>query len=326
MKLQALLGAVSPVHFMAVYYCKLPYASAGGCATAAALGTWDVIGELLAHPDVDPIVARGSERWTGPPPRNSTEARALVEQGYTCGIRRAHRCHAALNALAADFRSDFAAPIDVHLYCTPAEQPGFSWHYDAEEVFVLQTAGSKEWSLRKNTVNPWPLVETLPDDMHHEREIMPLMRCTLQAGDWLYIPGGYWHATRALEESISLSVGIKAPAALDILDSLRPTLAQSLLWRQRLPPLGAAGGIDRHELALRFRTLLDELAADLNRMLHREETIAELIGTLSQSPQFCHDKLDRPPHALMTTSIQVARAQNQTSPPPLHSSPARGEC
>ena len=37
---------------------------------------------------------------------------------------------------------DFAAPVDVHLYCTPAGQPGFGWHYDAEDVFVLQTAGS----------------------------------------------------------------------------------------------------------------------------------------------------------------------------------------
>jgi 50S ribosomal protein L16 3-hydroxylase len=285
MKLQELLGPVTPAHFMAVYYCKLPYASAGGCFSAKALGTWDVLGEVLAHPDVDLIVARGSERWSGPPPRNSTEGRALVDQGCTVGIRHAHRCHEGLATLAADFRSDFGAPIDVHLYCTPAEQPGFSWHYDAEEVFVLQTAGSKEWSLRKNTVNPWPLVETLPDDMHHEREIMPLMRCTLEAGDWLYIPGGYWHSTRALEESISLSVGINAPAALDILDSLRPHLAQSLLWRQRLPPLGAAGGIDRHELALRFRTLFDELAVDLTRTLHREETISAVIGMLSGVPQ-----------------------------------------
>src|SRR5947209_3055839 len=134
----------------------------------------------------------------------------------------------------------FLAPIDVHVYCTPAGQPGFGWHYDAEDVFVLQTAGRKEWSLRKNTVNPWPLAEALPADMRHEREIMPVLRCTLAAGDWLYIPAGYWHRTRAGEESVSLSVGVLSASALDVYDFLRRQLLSSLRWRQRLPPAGGA--------------------------------------------------------------------------------------
>ncbi len=75
--------------------------------------------------------------------------------------------------------------------------PGFSWHYDAEDVFIIQTAGEKEYSLRKNTVNPWPLEETLPADMQYERELMPLMRVLLRGGDLLYIPCGYWHKAEA---------------------------------------------------------------------------------------------------------------------------------
>ena len=284
MNLQQLLGPVTAAHFVEVYYCKLPFASAGGAAAAANLGTWEVIGELLTSQDVDLIVSQSGERYGGKLPRTVAEGQALVRQGCTLGVRRAHRLHAGLGELAADFRREFAATVDIHLYCTPAQQTGFSWHYDAEEVFVLQTAGSKEWSLRKNTVNPWPLVETLPEDMQYEREVMPLMRCTLGPGDWLYIPGGYWHATRAIEESISLSVGLKAPAALDVFDWLRPTLAHSLLWRQRLPPLGAAGAIDPDELKLRLRTLLNELAADLAGKLRREETIAGVISAFTQPP------------------------------------------
>src|SRR5690606_27495317 len=114
----------------------------------------------------------------------------------------------------------------------PPGRFGFGWHYDAEEVFILQTVGQKEYSLRKNTVNPWPLEETLPQGMRYEREVMPLMRCLLQAGDWLYLPSGYWHKAEARELSLSLAVGVMAPAAISILDRLREELLQSLVWRQ----------------------------------------------------------------------------------------------
>ena len=102
-------------------------------------------------------------------------------------------------AVAAAFARDFAAEVNIHMYCTPGDQFGFGWHYDAEEVFIVQTTGRKLYSLRKNTVNPWPIEETLPADMRYEREITPLVRCELAAGDWLYVPSGYWHMGQSRE-------------------------------------------------------------------------------------------------------------------------------
>jgi ribosomal protein L16 Arg81 hydroxylase len=84
--------------------------------------------------------------------------------------------------------------------------------------------------------------------MGHERELMPVPRCTLAAGDWLSIPAGYWHRTRALEESLSLSVGVLSATALDVYDALRRHLLSSLRWRQRLPAAGAAAPLRGEEL------------------------------------------------------------------------------
>src|SRR5262245_3222938 len=100
---------------------------------------------------------------------------------------------------------------------------------------------------------------------------MPLMRCKLAAGDWLYIPGGWWHRTQAGVESLSLSVGVLAPAALGALDFLRPRLVQSLKWRQRLPCTGAASPQSREELLSRYQEILTELGQDLAREMAREE-------------------------------------------------------
>lgn len=269
MILDDLLGSrVSRDAFMSDHYLKLPFALAGGCQHLAPLGQWDGLSQILAAGGADIVVGTGGQQREGPAPTTIDAARQVLSEGFTIGIRHAEKHDTSLSELAAQFREAFAAPIDIHLYCTPANHRGFGWHYDAEEVFVLQLRGSKEWSLRKNTVNPWPLVESLPADMQYEREIMPLSKCLLAAGDWLYIPGGYWHKTEARgEESVSLSVGVQAQTAMDLFDFLRPRLLESLRWRQRLPCGGAGQTKTAAELEELLAAVLSDLGDDLAKLL-----------------------------------------------------------
>jgi 50S ribosomal protein L16 3-hydroxylase len=279
MILERLLGSVSLRLFMEEHYLKLPFSLAGGCAHLTPLGEWEVIDRLLAAKDADVVVGSGGERYGGTTPATVNEARQVLADGYTIGIRHAQNLDPSLAELAGEFFQAFAAPIDIHVYCTPPKHRGFGWHYDAEEVFVLQLRGSKEWSLRKNTVHPWPLVETLPADMHYEREIMPLVRCRLEAGDWLYIPGGYWHMTQAgPQESVSLSVGVLAPAAIDVYDFLRRRLLASLRWRQRLGCLGSAAVRTPEELDDDLRALFRDLGDDLVKLLGDETLLRDFIA------------------------------------------------
>ena len=263
MILQRLLGDVPAGEFLERHFLKLPFTRAGGCHDLTPLGTRAMVEGLMASPGADVLVGRAGE-----PGRTPDRALPeLLEQGYTVGVRHAERHHPELAALAEGFRDDFAAPVDVHVYCTPAQQPGFGWHYDAEDVFLLQLAGGKEWGLRKNTVNPWPLVETMPADLRYEREVMPLLRCTLHAGDWLYIPAGYWHRGEAGEQSISLSVGLASATALDAFDFLRRRLLPSLRWRQRLPTPGRASPRGEGELVGEHQALFAELGQELAALL-----------------------------------------------------------
>jgi ribosomal protein L16 Arg81 hydroxylase len=280
MILHQLLGAVPLRLFMEEHYLKLPFSLAGGCAHLAPLGDWDTIGRLLAAKNADVVVGSGGQRYGGNNPTTADEARQVLAGGYTIGIRHAQNLDPSLATLAGEFIEAFAAPIDIHVYCTPANHTGFGWHYDAEEVFILQLRGSKVWSLRKNTVNPWPLVETLPADMRYEREIMPLVRCNLAAGDWLYIPGGYWHMTQAgADESVSLSVGVLAPTAIDVYDFLRPRLLSSLRWRQRLGCSGSAAVQTPAELESDLRALFRDLAGDLAKLLGDATLLREFIAS-----------------------------------------------
>jgi len=282
MSIQDWLGDTSKSDFVRDHYLRLPYSSAKSAIEFCRLGSWKVIDHILAavHPDV--MVVRQGERYTGTPPISANEAQKLVADGYTVLVRNAQRHHADIEKLAKTFQEDFNASINVHVYITPGNTFGFGWHYDVEEVFILQTSGCKEYSLRKNTVNPWPLLETMPADLQYEREIMPLVQCTLSAGDWLYIPSGYWHKANAISDdpAISLAIGVMAPSAIAVLDFVRGKLVESLLWRQRLPPTGKALSKDETELSEEFRQLIELLQADMNRLLAEKELPQEIIQHL----------------------------------------------
>ena len=145
----------------------------------------------------------------------------------------------------------------------------------------MQTSGQKEYSLRKNTVNPWPLIETIPQNMGYESEVMPLMRVLLSAGDWLYIPCGYWHKAEAHDSdaaAISLALGVMSPSAIDIYDYLRARLLDSLLWRQRLPVNGAASAVSSDELVSHYRELFEQLADDLAKTLRDEQCVYDFLA------------------------------------------------
>jgi len=272
MDLQPLFGDFPIERFVEEYYHHLPYSAAGLAAPLLPLGDWNALLEILAQESSDVLVCRRNEQWRGAPPRSAAQATDLLNQGHTLLVRHAERHDERLAEVAAAFACNFAAPVNIHLYCTPAGEFGFGWHYDAEEVFLVQTTGRKEYSLRKNTVHPWPLAETLPADMHFEREIMPVMRCELAAGDWLYVPSGYWHMGRSKKTAISLAIGIQPHAAIEVLDFLRRQLVQSIFWRQRLPVTGIAA-----------KKSTDELRAAYERQFH--EIGRELASLLASPPQ-----------------------------------------
>ena len=280
MNLQTLLGENSIRAFVADYYHRLPYSAAGHATCLCKLGTWGLLASILTQESADVLVCRRNEPYSGPTPSNEPDAKRLVEDGFTLLIRHAERHDEHLAAVAAAFARDFAAPVNIHMYCTPGGQYGFGWHYDAEEVFIIQTTGRKQYLLRKNTVNPWPIEETLPADMHYEREIMPLMRCELSAGDWLYIPSGYWHMGESQETAISLAIGVQPRTAVDLYDFLRPQIVESLLWRQRLPVAGAAANSSNDELRQQYAELLAQLNQDIQKLLNNPRQLDALIAHL----------------------------------------------
>jgi ribosomal protein L16 Arg81 hydroxylase len=260
--LEELIHPLSLQEFSETYLFKMPYAAPFNARQFENLISWQMMDEIMnsGHCNCwlpqngflpeDSALSQGT--------LSSAQGRSEFQKGRTLLVRHAEEAHPSLKRIADDFHKIFKDPIDIQIYCTPSEQEGFNWHYDAEEVFVIQSFGEKEFRLRQNTIHPKPSPLNMEKDLHFEREIpSPEIRCHLKAGDWLYIPSGWWHKARAITESRHLSVGVMARTPLDYLKSLLPLLAQNSFWRQRLP-LQEDSSVNQEKLRALAANLLNE--------------------------------------------------------------------
>jgi 50S ribosomal protein L16 3-hydroxylase len=206
------LGDIDHERFFAEHFQQAPFAQPATARNAIPFLRWRTIETVMAS-GADMLVVRDAKLRREPNPENFYDALALFNDGWSLVFRRCEKHEPGLRALANSFATELEGDVSIQLYLTPANHHSFSWHYDCEDVFIAQTGGVKEYYLRRNTVNPEPTLDAMPKDMHYEQETSPTIASTLITGDCLYIPRGWWHVARALEDSLSISVGVLSPAA-----------------------------------------------------------------------------------------------------------------
>jgi ribosomal protein L16 Arg81 hydroxylase len=182
------------------------------------------------------------------------EAQAYHRRGHTLLVRHAERSSAKLQAFARTFARFLHPPVDIQVYLTPDSSQAFGWHYDLEEVFIIQVRGCKEYTIRKNTLNRWPVWDNM-------------------------IPSGWWHIAQTQAESIHLSIGVMPVVQLHLFEFLKQRLANAPFWGRRLAcvPHEEAGRPARREYA---RKLWEDMRAQLNSVLAQEQTFQEFMAYL----------------------------------------------
>ncbi len=191
--------------------CSAPYKA----ESLSKVLNWKLIEEILSSGHDDCWLPKNGKMLNDPSLNtgrlNLETVLRKYHQGHTLLIRHGEVAHPVLEMIADDFFHLFKRPIDIQIYCTPKGEQGFGWHYDLEEVFVVQCFGEKEFYLYENTENPpsLDLNKGIVTDLSRYFK-GPELRCHLKAGDWLYIPSGYWHCARAITDSFHFSVGVLA--------------------------------------------------------------------------------------------------------------------
>ena len=162
------------------------------------------------------------------PVKFTTQLRA----GATLVLDAVDELHEPLEELAAGLEYLFRERIQINSYAGWHTSRGFDLHWDDHDVFILQVTGRKRWSIYGET-RPHPLA----GDTDNPRPAnAPLWEATLEDGDFLYIPRGWWHVALPLDEpTLHLTVGIHKRTGVDLLEWLARRLRASAAFRQDLP-------------------------------------------------------------------------------------------
>ncbi|TFV54905.1 cupin [Mycobacterium sp. PS03-16] len=182
---------------------------------------------------------------------DSAKVLAQFATGATLVLQGLHRLWPPLIEFVRQAVDDLGHPVQANAYITPPTNRGFDPHYDVHDVFVLQTAGRKRWTvhapvhLHPLPSQPWTNHrEAIADRVADE----PVIDTVLEPGDCLYLPRGWVHSAQALETtSIHLTVGVSATTGLDVARAVVDQLASLETFRESLPMGGAPA--NRDELA-----------------------------------------------------------------------------
>lgn len=118
-------------------------------------------------------------------------------------------------------------------------------HVDQYDVFLIQGLGTRRWQIDARPDPP----SAFRDDVELKllREFEPSHDWILQPGDMLYLPPGVPHHGVALEDCLTLSVGMRAPSHAELLTDLADSLAEALpdTLRYSDPDVGLDAGDGR---------------------------------------------------------------------------------
>jgi ribosomal protein L16 Arg81 hydroxylase len=234
--LQSLLGETPVEQFLEKNFTRLPFSVPGGARDFTKLLNWKVIEKIIEADKSVLRVVKNGKMISDYVKLTYDEVKKCHEEGSTLLVRFAEKSDENLRSLAEEFEKFFKTEVDIQLYCTPEGHNAFGWHYDVEEVFILQCQGSKHYTIRPNTIHPNPLVKSIPKDQGYEEEkSTTAIQVTLEEGDWLYIPSGWWHRAETRKESLHISIGLMPRSAVDLLEAFPDYLASQSFWRTRMP-------------------------------------------------------------------------------------------
>ena len=239
----------------------------------------------------------------------------LYRTGATISLRHLHESMPELAALCRAVEKVFSSHFQTNIYLSPPNAQGFATHFDSHDVFVLQVAGSKIWTLY-DTLIELPLhAQGFEKDKHIPG---PATRdLTIRAGDLFYCPRGLFHSARSTDEpSLHITLGLIGKTWADVLmEAVSAACLSSPAFRANLPAGFANPGFEPAEAKATFRTLVEQFAraAELEPVLERfaEDFVTsrrpDLSGALQEVERRATDRPRHQDRAAPSSHLQPAR-------------------
>lgn len=156
---------------------------------------------------------------------------ALPDSDWTLHVQGIERFFPEVYSLLDHFRFIPNWRIDDVMVSFAPDKGTAGPHFDQYDVFLIQGLGKKHWRVGQlcDALSP-----TLPDcDLSILEKFEALDEWIVEPGDVLYIPPGIAHYGIAVDDSITYSIGFRAPSHGDLLGEFSHYLADTLKEDQR---------------------------------------------------------------------------------------------
>lgn len=190
-------------------------------------------GQLPEHAYTDEFVELGRPRRR----LNKPKFFEYLKGGATLQINWLERHSVEAMRLCLEVGRFAGAQTSGNAYMSFSGDGTFGKHWDTHDVFAIQLIGRKRWRMFAPTL-PLPLTFQSHDRSGHQCPSEPSVEITMEEGDVLYLPRGWWHHVVPLEGgSFHLSVGCYLPTLFDyVVQTSAKYLEQLVAARRSFSP------------------------------------------------------------------------------------------
>jgi hypothetical protein len=234
-----------------------------------ALMNWDLLLRMIErgeHPRslTEFKIARESamvppEHWLtpgAPGEGNKVDAKkvaAYLAHGFSLIVTPIEPYVPHLAVLCDRLRARLNEQIKVGVIVTTGKGGAFKLHYDPEDLIILQVEGSKRWKIYGPAV-PSPVIGMKPPEPPPED--VPVFDEVLEAGDFLFVPGGNWHhCENGPGRSLHLGIFFQPPTAWHAIKAATADLVADETFRTPLTRLDDAEALAKLEAAFKARAI-----------------------------------------------------------------------
>jgi len=218
-------------------------------------------------------------------PFTEAEFESLPQTHYSLLVQAVDHWVDEVSALVADFDFIPSWRIDDVMVSYATDSGNVGPHFDYYDVFLIQGMGQKRWQTGAMCNSMTPRRDE--SGLRLVKDFQPEQEWIVGPGDILYLPPGVSHYGVAIGNSMTYSVGFRAPSEADIVSGLADQLLDELTEDQRYVDVNA-------QLPLHP----GEISADVVRHLHERvlsmianpEQIRRWFGKTMTTPKYQHDE------------------------------------
>ena len=153
-------------------------------------------------------------------------------------------------ALCSDVSAHVGEKVYAGAIATTGRGGALKIHFDAQDIVILQIAGSKRWKIYDCPV-AWPVLG-MPEQARPQND--PVFDDVLRPGDFLFLPAGHWHhCENASDRSLHLGIIIEPPTGWHAVKALVREFLADETFRVPLTRLGGPTEKAAYEALLKRR-------------------------------------------------------------------------